>query len=410
MASRPMHAPQPAPPPKIGSILLLGGLTAMGAVSIDLYLPSLPAIGVALHADPAAVQQSMAAFFIGMAIGQLIYGPVSDRIGRRPALLVGAVIYVAASLACAAAPSIGWLVAFRFIQALGACAGQVVARAVVRDRYDHQDSARIFSLMTLVLGVAPLLAPSVGAWLVTFVSWRSIFLALAAIGTVIGIATGLRLTESRSAATAAMARDESVTASFFGLLRHSRLLGYLLANALNGATLFTYISAGPDLLITNYGFTAREFGWVFASMGVGVIGSSQVNRFLLKRFSSDRILGVASLGGIAAGAGLLAAAVTGIGGVWGLLPMLFCALTSFGFMASNTTAGALSVDPVRAGATSALIGSASFGVGALASIVAGWFHNGTAVPMAAVMLASLIGAGVALFTLALPRGAERSDP
>jgi DHA1 family bicyclomycin/chloramphenicol resistance-like MFS transporter len=392
---------QPEAHPKLGTILLLGSLTAIGAMSIDLYLPSLPAIGTDFAVDAATVQRTMSAFFVGMAVGGLIYGPVSDRFGRRPALLTGIVIYIVASIGCAAAPTIDWLVAGRFAQAVGACSGQVIARAVVRDRYHHQDSARIFSLLTLVLGVAPMIAPTIGAWLVTFASWRVIFGVLAGVASLIGGAVALRLTESRSAVTAAQAAGESVLDSFGILLRQRRLVGYLLAGALNGATLFTYIASAPDLLITQYGFTPRAFAIAFAVIAVGVIGSSQVNRMLLGRYDSDRILGVASIAGVVGGAGLVVAAL--FAGQWAVLAMLFVTLSSFGLIAANATAGALGVDTLRAGATSALIGSASFSFGALAATIAGVFHDGTPLPMAIVMAVSLIGAALALHTLALPR-------
>lgn len=394
----------PAAHPKLGSIVLLGSLTAFGAISIDLYLPSLPAIGRDFHASVAAVQQSLSAFFVGMAVGQLLCGPLSDRFGRRPVLLAGAMIYVIASLGCAAAPTIGWLVAGRFVQALGACTGQVVARAIVTDRYRHQDSARIFSLLTLVLGVAPMLAPTLGGWVVSVASWRDIFYVLAAFGVIVGVAVAMRLTESRTATTAALARNENALRALVGLFGHRRLIGYLLAGALNGATLFTYIASAPDLLITQFGFTPRQFGLAFAAIAVGVIGSSQVNRWLLDRYSADRILRVASLVGVVAGLMLVAAALPAGGGRWGILAALFAALTSFGFMAANSTAGALAVDPSRAGATSALIGSAAFAVGAGAAALAGAFHDGTALPMAIVMATALTGAALALHTLALRPG------
>ena len=398
-----IDAVAPAAHPKTGTIVLLGSLTAFGAMSIDLYLPSLPAIGRAFAVDAATVQQTVSAFLIGMAAGGLIYGPMSDRFGRRPALLVGIAIYFAASLGCALAPSIGWLIAGRFAQALGACAGQVLARAIVRDRYHHQDTARILSLLTLVLGVAPLLAPSLGAWLVTFASWRAIFGVLAAVALIIGIAVATRLTESRSASTAAQAGDENPLASFGALLSQRRMAGYLLAGALNGATLFTYIASAPDLLITQFGFSPRAFAIAFAVIAVGVIGSSQVNRMLLARFDSDRVLGVASYVGIVAGIGLVATALAGA--QWPFLVLLFAALTSFGFISANSTAGALGVDPLRAGASSALIGSASFAVGALAATITGAFHDGTARPMAIIMAVSLAGSALAIHTLALPRRA-----
>lgn len=393
------HLMAPPAHPTLGSIILLGTLTAIGALSIDLYLPSLPAIGRDFVVDAATVQRTMSAFFIGMAIGQIAYGPMSDRFGRRPALLVGLGIYMVASLGCAFAPTIDWLVAGRFAQALGACAGQVVTRAIVRDRYRHQDSARIFSLLTLVLGVAPLIAPSLGAWLITFASWRVIFAVLSGTGIVVAIAVATRLTESRSAVTAAQAAGESVFASFAGLLRQRRLIGYLLAGALNGASLFTYIATAPDLLITQYSFTPRAFAIAFAVIAVGVIGSSQVNRSLLARYDSDRVLGTASIVGAVAGILLIVASF--FAAQWVMLALLFAALSSFGFIAANATAGALGVDPLRAGTTSALIGSASFAVGAVAATIAGAFHDGTPRPMAIVMAVALVGTAAVAHGLAL---------
>ena len=397
-----MYADESAKP-STGMILLLGALTAFGAVSIDLYLPSMPAIGREFAVRPDVVQRSMAAFFIGMAVGQLIYGPLSDRFGRRRPLLAGIAIYIVASLGCAVAPSIDWLIAGRLVQALGACAGIVIARAIVRDLYDHRDSARIFSLLVLVLGVAPMIAPTVGGWIVSVASWRVIFYVLTGFGVLVGAGVLLTLSESRSHETHELARGETALSAYAGLLRRRRLLGYVLAGALSGACLFTYIAVAPTLLIDVWGFSPRQFGWLFALMAVGVIGSSQVNRRLLLHHPSDQILAVASLCGVATGLSLLLVAATGAGGKWGVLAMLFLTLTSYGFMAANTQAGALSIDPLRAGSTSALVGAASFAAGALASTVAALFHDATAVPMAAVMAASLTGAALALFRLALPR-------
>jgi DHA1 family bicyclomycin/chloramphenicol resistance-like MFS transporter len=390
--------------PRRDELLLLGALTAYGAITIDLYLPALPAIGGAFGASPAVVQHSMAAFFIGMALGQLVYGPWSDRIGRRPLLVAGSVIYVLASLLCAMAPSIDWLIAGRFLQAIGACSGVVIARAVVRDKFDHQDSARIFSLLTLVLGIAPMLAPTAGAALVTAAGWRAVFVVLAGFGVLIGAAVFFALPETRSAKTASVAQNSSALHGYRVLLANRHFMGFVLAGAFNGAALFGYVSNAPDLIMVQLGFGAGAFGWLFALMAVGIIGSSQVNRVLLRSHRSEAILRVASLAGVATGALLLAVAVTGLGGTWGLLGVLFLALSSYGMIAANNLASALSVVPERAGAASALIGSAAFGTGALASALVGAFHDGTAKPMAAVMAGALLLSAVALFGLALHRG------
>ncbi len=388
--------------PTRGEILLLGSLTAFGAITIDLYLPTLPAIARAFSVSAATVQLTLSTFFVGMALGQLVYGPVSDRIGRRPVILFGCCVYVVASLACALAPSIGWLVAGRFAQALGCCAGMVVARAVVRDRYDHRDSARIFSLLVLVLGVAPMVAPTVGGWLAAASSWRAIFLVLAAFGGIVGVISWRRLDESRGEATAIKSHSESMLAAYVDLLRQRRLVGYTLVGACNGATLFSYIATAPDLVIDIWGFSSRAFGLIFAAIAVGIIGSSQVNRRLLLRYPPDRILGLACV--IALGCGLLLlGAVVADGSKYLILAGIFATLTSNGFIAANALAGALNVDPLRAGITSGLFGAANFALGAAASAAAAALHDGTALPMAAIIVVSLAIAVLAFFGLARPQ-------
>ncbi|WP_419813707.1 multidrug effflux MFS transporter [Glacieibacterium sp.] len=399
-----MNAP-PRPHPSRGTILLLGSLTAFGAVTIDLYLPALPAIGRDFGVGPAETQHTLVAFFMGVAIGQLFYGPISDRIGRRPPLLFGVALYIAASLACTFATGINGLIAGRFVQALGCCSGMVIARSVVRDRFDHQDSARIFSLLTLVLAVAPMIAPTLGGWLVMVAGWRWVFGALAMIGAAVGLATFLKLGESRSAETEAKARGETPLAAYVDLMRQRRLLGYLLTGALNGATLFAYVASAPDLVINIWGLSPTLFGLVFAVMAIGIIGASQVNRQLLLRYSSDRILGTAVLAGVGFGAALTLAAATGAHR-WVVFVMLFATLSSNGFIGANALAGALSVDPLRSGSASGLFGASSFGAGAGSAAVAGAFHDGTPVPMAVVMLASLAAAAAAFFGLARPRTAS----
>jgi DHA1 family bicyclomycin/chloramphenicol resistance-like MFS transporter len=397
-----------APPHKTpwGLVTLLGSLTAMGALSIDMYLPSLPAMAADLHATSAQAQSTVAAFLAGMAIGQLLYGPASDRFGRRPPLILGGVIFVATSALCALASSAPLLIGARFLQAFGACSGSVIARAIVRDRFDHTDTARILSLMMLVMGLAPIFAPLLGGALLGLGGWRAIFWVITGFGALLAIAILLRLKESRSAETAAHARSEHPVQAYMSLLGRPRLIGYALAGALNGATLFTYISSSPDLLIGAYHISPQAFGWVFGVNGAGVIGANQLNRRLLRRRTPDEVLAWASWLAVAT-AGLLAlAAVSGVGGRWSVLPLLFLVLASYGLMQGNTMAGALNVDPRRAGSISALLGSLSFAAGAVAAWAAGELHDGTARPMAVVMLIALAGSTASVQMLALPRGAQ----
>jgi DHA1 family bicyclomycin/chloramphenicol resistance-like MFS transporter len=315
---------------------------------------------------------------------------------------VGTAIFVLASAGCALAQTGDMLIAGRFIQGLGACAGGVVSRAVVRDRFDHTETARTLSLMMLVMGLAPILAPLVGGGLLVFGGWRAIFWFMAAFGVAVSLAAWLRLTESRSAETAARARSEHPVRAYVTLLRNRRIAGYALAGALNGATLFTYIAASPELLIQIYKIPAAHFGWVFGLNAAGVIGAGQINRALLRRRTPDQVLGAASLAAVALSFLLALAAASGLGGAWTVLPLLFLVLATYGLMQGNTMAGALSVDPNRSGTISALTGAASMAVGALAAVASGVLHDGTPRPMAFVMFLALCGSAIALRMLALP--------
>lgn len=386
-----------------GLMVLLGAMTALGPLAIDMYLPSLPTMGAELHASSAQTQATVATFLAGMAIGQLFYGPASDRFGRKPPILLGLAIYVVAGVGCALAVSAPVLIGLRFLQALGACAGAVVSRAIVRDRFDHADTARMLSLMTLIMGLAPIFAPLIGGVLLTLSGWRSIFGFMTVVGALVGAAVLLRLRESRSADTAAQARSEHPVRAYLSLLSNRRLVGYALAAALNGATLFAYVSSSADLLIGVYHVPPAAFGWVFGLNAVAVIGASQLNRRLLRNFTPDHVLERAAYLGVAAAALLVVAALSGAGGRWSVLPMLFMVLASYGLMQGNTMAGALNLDPRRAGSISALMGACSFATGAGAAAVVGLLHDGTARPMALVILAAMSGSALMLRTLALPK-------
>jgi DHA1 family bicyclomycin/chloramphenicol resistance-like MFS transporter len=388
-------------------VILLGSLTAFAPISIDMYLPSLPAIGADFHVRPGAAQASLAAFFVGLAIGQFFYGPASDRWGRRGPLFAGIGLYIAASVVCALAPSLPVLIGARFFQALGGCAGPLIGRAVVRDRFEHRQSARIMSQLMLVMGIAPIVAPLIGGSLLVFGGWRSVFWVLAAFGAIIGIWMFFALGETRSEATRATARDEHPLRTYLGLLRHRSLLGYTLAGALNSGALFAYITASPHLLIQTYHIPAAQFGWVFGVNAIGLIGMSQVNAHLLRWHSPELILARSRLASIFFAVVLGLDAFTGWGGMWGVLVPLFFVLASFGFVGANTQAAGMNVDPLRTGSISAVMGGASFAFGALVagavSALTTAFPDAGAKPMASVILIAMLLSAAALYGVARPQ-------
>jgi DHA1 family bicyclomycin/chloramphenicol resistance-like MFS transporter len=266
----------------------------------------------------------------------------------------------------------------------------------------------VLSLLMLVMGVAPIVAPLIGGAMLSVVSWRAIFWILALFGALISLAAMFRLQESRSAETAAQARSEHPIRGYLALLGQSRLIGFVLAGALNSAAVFSYVSASPGLLIGYYGVLPRDFGWVFGINAGSMIAMSQVNGHLLRRHSPERLVAWARPVSLVFALALAGDAFTGFGGMWGVLVPLFFIMGTFGFVGPNTMAGGLNIDPRRAGSISALMGGAQFGCGALASGLIGAFHDNGPRPMGIVIFACLVLSSVALYTLALPRRARHS--
>ena len=398
-----MHAPAIQNRPSLGFVLLAGALTAFGAVSIDLYLPAIPTIAEDLETTVAAAQLTMSTFLAGMAIGQLGFGPLSDRLGRRTPLLAGILLYTLASIALMFAPDIETLSAGRFVQGLGACAGTVIARAVVRDRFDTTESARLFSLTFLVLAVAPMLAPSAGAGLMYLFGWHSIFLALALFGVIVGVAVYFGLPESRTAATAAQAASESALESYVAALRDRQVLGFIVAGALNGAALLTYVASSPALFIEHFQQSPTSFSWIFALNAMGLIIASQVNRRLLLHFSPATIARRGSVAALAFALLQLLLAGLGLATLPLTMLLLFLGLGCYGFVSANSSALALGAMPHRAGAVSALIGSGSFAFGALAAALTAPFAAQGPLAMAMAMAGGFAGSAYALRRITAPQ-------
>jgi DHA1 family bicyclomycin/chloramphenicol resistance-like MFS transporter len=377
---------------------ILGAVTALLPLSIDMYLPALPALQREFAADPAVVQLTLGAFFVGLAVGQALYGPLTDRVGRKPPLHASLVAYVLASAGCALAPGIGALVACRFVQALAGCAGLVVPRAMVRDRFDPQATARVFSLLLLVMGAAPILAPLAGGYVQAWLGWRAIFWGLSAMGLACLGAVALGLPETRPAATRPDRVLGPALRDYARLLADRRYLGHALGGGLASAGMFAYISGSPFVLIQVYGVPAEAYGWVFGTNALGLIAASQINRRLLAVWRAQEVLAWALAATAAVGLGLLLVALTGAGGLAGLLVPLFGFVASLGFTQPNALAGAMAEHPERAGSAAALYGTLQFLAATVAGALVGRLHDGTALPMAAVI------AGCAVLALACYRG------
>lgn len=380
--------------------LVLGTLTAFGPLSIDLYLPALPTLGRELGTGPAAAQLTLSLFFIGLALGQTLYGPLSDRYGRRRPLLVGCLIYTAASVGCALAPTMGSLIALRVLQAVGGCAGMVVSRSVVRDLFDAKGSARLYSLLMLVMGVAPITAPLLGGQLVAAFGWRSAFWLLAGFGLLCVGLVLFALPESLPPARRSRSGPGEVLRTYGRLLGERSFLGYALTGGLVSAGMFAYIAGSPFVIIELFGVPAQHFGWIFGANALGLIAASQLNRRLLARLAPETITAAALLAVAGAGLLLVAVAASGRGGLAALLPPLFVCVAGMGLIAPNTSAAAMAPHGSAAGSASALLGTLQFAVGAAAGALVGALHNGTAVPMAGVMAACGLAALAAYHGLA----------
>jgi DHA1 family bicyclomycin/chloramphenicol resistance-like MFS transporter len=381
--------------------VILGALTAMGPLAIDMYLPALPTIARELGASAAAVQVSLATYFVGMAVGQAFYGPLSDRIGRKPALYLGLGVFVASAVGCARAWNVESLIAFRFLQALGGCAPIVIPRAVVRDHFDERGSARMLSMLMLVMGAAPILAPSIGGQLLVNFGWRSVFWVLAAYGAIWWVIVALFLHESLAPEKRRPQPVRVILATYGQLLRDRMYVGYVLAGGFMFAGLLAYIAGSPFVFIEVFHVPPERFGVFFGINAAGIIAASQINRWLAGRTEPRRVIHVMLPVATFSGFALLISAYTGLGGFPGILVPLFCFIACYGFIMPNTTAVAMASHGAIAGSASALLGTLQFVLGATAGTVVGELGNGTAVPLAAVV--AVCGLGAFTVHRALPR-------
>ncbi|MFG3657099.1 multidrug effflux MFS transporter [Streptomyces sp. NPDC047706] len=373
--------------------LVLGGLTATPPLAMDMYLPALPDVTRALHAPAATVQLTLTACLAGMAFGQLVVGPMSDRWGRRRPLLAGLAVYVVATVLCALAPTVETLVAFRLAQGLAGAAGIVIARAVVRDLYDGIAMARFFSTLMLVSGAAPVVAPLIGGQMLRVTDWRGVFVLLAALGVVLAAVVWFRLPETLPAGQRHGGGIGETLHAMRRLLADLPFTGFVLAGGFAFAALFAYISASPFVVQEIYGASPQTFSLLFGLNSVGLVVAGQINgRVLVGRVRLDKVLAV-GLGIVVLAATALLLMSLGAFGEVGLAPVagaLFVLMSAMGITLPNTQALALMRVRHAAGSASALLGTSSFLIGAIASPLVGVAGEHTAVPMAVVQLAAAL--------------------
>ncbi|MDD1975514.1 multidrug effflux MFS transporter [Pseudomonas tussilaginis] len=380
------------------TILILGALSAFGPLAIDFYLPGFPAMALAFGTDENHIQTTLAVYFLGLSTGQLAYGPVADRFGRRIPLLVGVCLFTLASIACAFAPSLEALIVARFVQALGGCAGMVLSRAIVSDKCDAVASAKVFSQLMLVMGLAPILAPMLGGVLVNVYGWQSIFIALTVFSALCTVAVALGLPESLPANQPRQPLSGALH-QYGRLLKDRVFIGHALTGGIAMAGMFAYVAGSPFVFIKLYGVPPEHYGWLFGSNAAGFILVAQVNaRMLAKRgpaFLLARFVWVY----LAAGLTLLTVSALHPAKLWPLLIPLFICIASLGCIIPNASACAMNGQGARAGSASALLGCLQFSVAAGAAALVGVLHDGSAVPMALVIsLCGLLATAMAMAT------------
>lgn len=374
---------------------LITALVAFGPLSTDLYLPSLPLLTRALGADPGTGQLTLSVFLAGFAIGMLVYGPLSDRFGRRPMILAGTALFLAASVACALAPTIEALIAFRFVQALGACCGPVLGRAVVRDVYGPDRAAKVLAYVGVAMAVAPAIGPIIGGQLTVLFGWRTNFWALAVFGALILAITWAILRETNAHRDPSATQLGQLIRNYGMLLRHRAYLGYVLSTALIFGGIFSFISGSSFVLVDGLGLSPAVYGLCFSAIVVGfMLGSFLAGRLTL-RLGIDRMIRigttVATIGGIA----MSACALAGVFNIAAVIAPFFVFMVGAGVVMPNGLAGAIGPFPTLAGTASALLGFIQMSVSAAIGIAVGQLTSDTALPMALAVCGSALGSALA---------------
>jgi DHA1 family bicyclomycin/chloramphenicol resistance-like MFS transporter len=377
-------------------ILILGSLTALGPFSIDMYLPGFSGIAKDLNTTVAKVSMSLSSYFIGISAGQLLYGPLLDRFGRKKPLFIGLMVYIVASLGCVYVADIDSFILLRFIQAIGSCAATVASVAMVRDLFPVKDIPKVFSLLMLVLGLSPMLAPTIGGYVTEDYGWHTVFFILMCMGIAILIASQVGLPNSYKPDTSISLKPKPIITNFLKVFKEPQFFTYAFTGSIAFSGLFTYVAASPIVFMDIYHVDAKTYGWIFAFMSVSFIGSSQLNSLLLKKFSSEQMIFAALILQSFISIVFLILSVNNLLGLYETIVMLFLFLGCLGISNPNTAGLTMAPFAKNAGSASALMGAIQLGLGALASFAVGVFVKNSVAPMVFIMTATTIIAFVVL--------------
>jgi DHA1 family bicyclomycin/chloramphenicol resistance-like MFS transporter len=368
-----------------GWLILMGVLTAIGPFSVDMYLPAFPAIAEGLQVSRGDVERTLASYLIGLALAQVFYGPLADRYGRKLPMLGGLAVYTAASVGCAVAGSIEMLTLCRVLQAMGSAAGIVIPRAVIRDHYETQDAARALSMLMLIMGVAPILAPLAGGQLLAFMGWRSLFWLMAAVSLAMLIAAHRIMHESLAPERVQALSARSIARNYLALLRHRRFMAHSFAGGLGSAGMFAYIICSPRVFIEHYDIAPQYYGFLFGANAAGLIIGSQVSARMLRSHSPAHLQRLAQNALTVTGLIALGWALTGAMTLPILMACLIGYMFSQGFVNPNSAALALAEQGMRLGAASALLGTLQMSCGALAGAAVSVWQTDGPLPLTTVL-------------------------
>jgi DHA1 family bicyclomycin/chloramphenicol resistance-like MFS transporter len=368
-------------------ILILGMLTAIGPLSIDMYLPGFSVIATDLNTSIEMVGYSLSSFFIGICAGQLLSGPLLDRFGRKKPLYVGLVVYIVASIGCGLSDSVEMLIGFRFLQALGGCVGMVAPSAVVRDSFPVEQSARVFSMLILILGVSPILAPTLGGYIVTGWGWQPVFFVLAAITLLILIIVIIALPETRQPDPHYSLHPKAIMGNFLEVIKNRQFMTYAMAGNTVSAGLFAYLAGSPYVFMEMHGVSQQAYGWIFGLIAAGLITASQFNNVILKKHKSEKILRTVITIQVILGIIMWTGSWLNFFNLYSLIIIIMLFLSCQGFIFPNAAAMAMAPFSKHAGSAAALMGAIQMALGAFASALVGIFFNSTSMPMVTIMLA-----------------------